>query len=244
MREKHDRLLHECAVDDHCVYIPGRRQHLHYKVIRNCSVATCDAMISRGWRRFGETFFRPICEGCDACRSLRIDASTYAFSRSERRVLKKNRDLLMVMRRPGITRRHLDIFERYHNYMHDKRGWSLYDVTPDTYAASFISGANDYGFEVLYFEEKRLIGVDLIDILPSGISSIYFYYDPGDAHRSLGKFSLLQQIQLAKRKGLRWIYLGYCVDGCQSLMYKRDYHELWELEGRPENTERAAWRKV
>ena len=65
--------------------------------------------------------------------------------------------------------------------------------------------------------------MDLIDIVDDGISSIYCYYDPDYSHLSLGKFSLLKEIDLAKQMGLRWIYLGYYVKGCQSLEYKKDF---------------------
>ena len=85
-------------------------------------------------------------------------------------------------------------------------------VTPCNYYSSFVHGYNDFGYEVLYFEQEKLIGVDLIDILPSGISSIYFYYDPAYANRSLGKYSLLRQIGLARERGLPWVYLGYYVE--------------------------------
>ena len=53
-----------------------------------------------------------------------------------------------------------------------------------------------------YFDEEKLIGVDLIDILENGISSIYFYYDPQFAHYSLGRLSLYNQIKYAKNLGI------------------------------------------
>jgi arginine-tRNA-protein transferase len=114
-------------------------------------------------------------------------------------------------------------------------------VTPQNYYASFVQGYNDFGYEVLYFDGDRLVGVDLIDILPSGISSIYFYYDPASARRSLGRYSLLIQILMAKERHLPWIYLGYYVDGCRSLEYKREYTPLLRLDGRPAEDGEERW---
>ncbi|MEJ2499942.1 MAG: arginyltransferase [Campylobacterales bacterium] len=132
-------------------------------------------------------------------------------------------------------------FIAYHHHMHQRRGWEEQPVTPHNYYTSFVQGHNDFGYEVLYFDNERLIGVDLIDMLPSGISSIYFYYDPEYANRSLGKYSLLRQIIMAQERGLPWIYLGYYVQQCQSLAYKREYGPLRQLQGRPAEEDAAHW---
>jgi arginyl-tRNA--protein-N-Asp/Glu arginylyltransferase len=239
--QENNRLLKECAIEEQCAYLPGYEQTTHYKVISECSSAYCDHLIRRGWRRFGEMFFRPVCAGCTACESVKIDVTQYRFSRSEKRVLKKNSDLKVLIRRPGMTQTHLDLFIAYHHHMHQRRGWEEQPVTPHNYYTSFVQGHNDFGYEVLYFDNERLIGVDLIDMLPSGISSIYFYYDPEYANRSLGKYSLLRQIIMAQERELPWIYLGYYVQKCQSLAYKREYGPLRQLQGRPAEEDEAHW---
>jgi len=236
-----NRLLRECALEEECAYLSDHKQTTHYKIISQCSSAYCDHLIRRGWRRFGEMFFRPICAECHACESIKIDVQGYRFSRSEKRILRKNGDLRVVIRRPGMTQKHLELFAAYHHYMHRRRGWDEQTVTPRNYYASFVHGFNDFGYEVLYFDRGRLIGVDLIDILPSGISSIYFYYEPASAKRSLGRYSLLRQIQMAQERALPWIYLGYYVRECPSLAYKREYAPLWQLQGRPGENETDIW---
>ncbi len=241
MKQESGRLLKECALHETCAYLPGRSQTTHYKIITDCSTHYCDTLVRHGWRRFGEMFFRPVCSDCQACESLKIDAFAYTFSRSQKRILKKNAATRLVVRRPSMSQEHLDLFDAYHRYMHERRGWKRQDVTPQNYYTSFVQGANDYGYEVLYLDGERLIGVDLIDILPSGISSIYFYYDPDYARRSLGHYSLLRQILYAKEEGLRWIYLGYYVEGNESLAYKRDYNPLWQLRGRPDEDAPDRW---
>ncbi len=241
MKTAQNRLLRECALDETCAYLSGRSQTTHFKVISNASAEYCDHLVTRGWRRFGEMFFRPICAGCQACESVKIDVDAYTFSRSEKRVMRKNRHIRTFIRRPSMTRTHLELFVAYHRYMHERRGWEEQPVTPENYYTSFVQGHNDFGYEVLYFDGSRLVGVDLVDILPSGISSIYFYYDPDYARLSPGKYSLLRQILMAKERGLRWIYLGYYVQGCPSLEYKRDYRPQWRLTGRPDEQEKAQW---
>jgi len=238
---KNDRLLRECAMDEQCAYLFEHKQSTHYKIISDCSVENCERHIRQGWRRFGNMFFRPICAECSACESVRIDVGAYEFSRSERRVMRKNEDLQIVIRRPTMTQRHLELFILYHHHMHERRGWEEQTVTPGNYYTSFVQGHNDFGYEVLFFEGRNLLAVDLIDVLPQGISSIYFYYDPEHAKRSLGRFSMLHQIRLAKEYNLPWIYLGYYVQGCPSLEYKREYAPLQQLQGRPAETDEPIW---
>ena len=121
--------------------------------------------------------------------------------------------------------------------MKSKKEWSYNQITPEHYFSSFIDGHNDFGYEVLYFHNDKLIGVDLIDILDDGISSIYFYYDPDYSNYSLGKLSLYQQIKFAQKSNKEWIYLGYYVKDCPSLSYKSHYKPYLTLDGRPDENE-------
>ena len=237
-------LLKECALHEPCSYIEGNAQSIHYKIIQECTKEQCEALILRGWRRFGAMYFRPICPECHACESLKIDVERYTFSKSERRILRKNGQLNTVIRHPTLTREHLDLFERYHRYKHHTRNWDAPKTDPKNYYASFVQGHGDFGYEILYFENDRLIAVDLIDILEEGISALYCYYDPDYNRQSLGRYTLLQQIEFARRLGLRWIYLGYYVQGCQSLEYKADYAPAFLLTGRPEEDEIPIWKEV
>lgn len=234
-------ILKECALHEACSYIPGNTQTIHYKVIQECTKEQCEALILRGWRRFGAMYFRPICQDCRSCESLKIDVANYTFSKSERRILRKNNNLHTIVRHPTMTTEHLELFYRYHAYKHRTRDWDSPKVDPKNYYSSFVHGHGDFGYEVLYFQDDKLIAVDLIDILNDGISSLYCYYDPHHQTLSLGKHTLLEQIALAKRLGLKWIYLGYYVEECRSLAYKANYEPSMQLQGRPEENEIPLW---
>ena len=234
-------LLKEFSLEDKCSYLDGNKQTTHYKLIENCSQEYSQELIERGFRRFGKMYFRPICSDCDECKSIKIDVKNFKFSKSARRVLKKANAIRTYIQRPTLSHEHIRLFEKYHLHMQTKKGWEYSQTTPENYHNSFVSGHNDFGYEVLYFYENELIGVDLIDILPEGISSIYFYYDPDFAHYSLGKLSLYKQIQYAKKADKKWIYLGYYVKDCPSLSYKAEYSPFKTLQGRPNLHEEFKW---
>ncbi|MDH5464712.1 MAG: arginyltransferase [Thiovulaceae bacterium] len=228
--------------DEKCSYLEERLQSTHYQVIDDCTIEHCSTLIHQGWRRFGAMFFRPICPHCEACESVRIDVKKYNFSKSERRVLRKNEDIDIYVGHPTISHEHLALHERYHRFMQEKKGWDYTPTTTQHYYSSFVHGHEDYGHEVLYMYKNKLIGVDIIDFLLDGISSTYFFYDPAFEKRSLGKLSLLKQIEFAKEKGLDWIYLGYYVKDCDSLNYKADYQPQETLQGRPDLHQHTIWK--
>lgn len=233
-----------CMLDYPCSYLPDQKTRMFYRYMRHADQTLVTQLIQRGWRRFGCYFFHPICAHCDACKSLRIDAQNFTFTKSQKRVMKKNRDTLIYIRKPGMTQEHLELYNRYHKFKSETSNWKYTPITPQHYYENFVDGAHDFGKEVLYFIDEKLVGVDLIDITNDGISSIYFYYDPEFSRYSLGTYSLLMQIQLAKQLNLRWIYLGYWVDGCRSFAYKMNFKPMEILDGFPPLESEPTWQPL
>lgn len=234
-------ILKEFSINDKCSYLDGLEQTMHYKIIDDCSKEKCEDFIQRGFRRFGKMYFRPICSTCDECKSIKIDVRNFSFSKSQRRVIRKAKNIRSIIQKPSLTKSHIELFEKYHLHMKDQKDWEYTATTAQGYYNSFVSGANEFGYEVLYFDEERLIGVDLIDILPNGISSIYFYYDPDYKKYALGKLSMYKQIMFAKETDKEWIYMGYYVKDCPSLSYKSHYEPYLTLKGRPAEEDKLIW---
>jgi len=158
-----------------------------------------------------------------------------------RRAIKKASHIQSYIQQPTLTQEHLELFKKYHLHMSETKGWEYQGVTADSYYNSFVNGHNEFGYEVLYYDDDKLIGVDLIDVLDDGISSIYFYYDPDYTSLSLGRVSLYNQIKFAQNSSKKWIYLGYYVEDCPSLSYKSHYKPYLTLRGRPSSEEEYHW---
>jgi len=234
-------LLKEFSLDDKCSYLENKEQTTHYKVIENCSINYNQELVERGFRRFGKMFFRPVCSSCQECQSIKVDVDNYTFSKSAKRIMKKAKNIKSYIQTPNLSQEHINLFEKYHKHMKDKKGWNYQETTADHYYNSFVNGYEDFGYEIVYFDNDKLIGVDLVDILEDGISSIYFYYDPDYSHLSLGKLSLLLQIKFAQEAKKKWIYLGYYVEDCPSLNYKAEYKPYVTLQGRPSQEDKYFW---
>jgi len=70
---------------------------------------------------------------------------------------------------------------------------------------------------------RKLLGVAVTDITSTGKSAVYTFFDPTEAQRSLGHFSILTQIQLTLESALPYLYLGYLIEDCQKMNYKKRY---------------------
>ena len=227
--------------EETCVYLPEERSRIHHRLVDGCTVEAYEAMLERGWRRFGKVFFRPACRLCSQCRSLRLDVDAFEPNRSMRRNRKRNDDLEVRLGTANMSLEHLDLYHRYHRDMSERKGWRDKTVSPTDYFQSFVDGHEEYGHELLYTVGERLVGVALVDILPSALSAVYCYYDPQERDRGLGVFSVLQQVELARRLGRRHVYLGYWIARNASMRYKSRYrpHEL--LVGRPDDDTPPQW---
>jgi len=230
-----------CMLDYECAYLPNKDVRMYYKYIEETTQSYNTALIQRGWRRFGTYFFHPICNGCNECKSIRIDVNKFQTTKSQRKSIKRNSNTEIIIQKPSITQAHIDLYNKYHTFKHQKDGWSHRNISPREYRENFVEGAHDFGKEVLFLKDGKIIGIDLIDILDDGISSIYFYYDPDYARLSLGTYSLLYQIELAKMLDLPWIYLGYWVEECKTFTYKLNFKPLEILDEFPKIDKIANW---
>ncbi len=232
-----------CTLDYECAYLPDKKVRMNYKYIRRSNYDFNSAVIERGWRRFGNYYFYPICNGCNECKSLRIDVENFKPSKSQRKAINRNKNTKYIVQRPSVTQAHINLYNKYHAWRSKKSGWKEHtDISRLEYYENFAEGAHEFGKEVLYYIDDKLVGVDLIDITHDGISAIYFFYDPDYERYSLGIFSLLKQIEFAKLLNKKWVYLGYWVDGCRSFEYKTNFKPLQILDGFPPIEEKPNWK--
>lgn len=204
-----------------CGYLPDRDWRLQYDVVGQATPAEYMTRLKQGWRRFGHSLFRPVCETCQMCRSVRVPVATFRPDRSQKRAWAANAgEVRLEVRPPSVSSEKLDLYDRFHAHQHEAKGWPGHDPkTADDYIESFVENPFATG-EWCYYLGDRLIGVGYVDHLPEGLSAIYFFYDPEERRRSLGTFNVLSVIRGAAAAGLPHVYLGYYVEGCRSLEYK------------------------
>ncbi len=224
-----------------CSYLPGETASLEIRAITNMSSDEYGDLLARGYRRFGWNVFRPACAACSECRSVRIPVDRFTPSASARRVLRSNEHIRAELHPLFATHEHIELYNRYHEFMHQDKGWPGDRITARSYGEEFLSGASQLGRQWLYFDQDRLVGVALMDEAPDAISLVYCFYDPDWRPKSPGTFSILKQLLYAQETGRKYAYLGYLVDGCASMRYKRRFHPLEELLEYPADAVSPEW---
>ncbi|MBS0262390.1 MAG: arginyltransferase [Planctomycetes bacterium] len=224
-----------------CSYLASEQSAYNVRLLPQMSAERYQELLSRGWRRFGWRLFRQKCPTCTQCRGLRLNVAQFRPNRSQRRNLRDNAGLRVVIQPPTLTERHLEMYNAFHADMQIRRGWEGEGIDAAGYGESFLKGGGDWAREFLYYAGEELVGVGLADVVPAALSSVYFYHDPRYRSRGLGVFSVLTQWAYCQTHGLRHQYLGYWIAACPSMAYKSQYepHEL--LAGAPSDAEEPAW---
>ncbi|GGA68712.1 putative arginyl-tRNA--protein transferase [Neiella marina] len=203
-----------------CSYIPGNEEQLLFVLDqRVMNEYGYDYLLAHGFRRSGMDVYRPHCANCNACQSLRIAVADFTPSKSQKRVIAKSKSYQWLVT-DDVSDEHFALYSRYIEQRH--RNGTMY---PPDRQQLIQFGRCDW-LSVLHLEcwyQDQLVAVAITDETPNGLSALYTYFAPELAHRSLGSACILQQIELAKAIGKKYLYLGYQIDACQAMNYKTKF---------------------
>lgn len=211
-----------------CSYLSYETAALEVRLVASMSPQEYSVLLEEGWRRFGMQLFRPVCPSCNQCRSVRIPVDRFTPSASQRRTWRNNQHLRAELHSPFATQEIVNLYNRYQRFMSQHRNWELQQADMDSYFRQFVAGSGCGAKQWLFFDGVTLVGTALMDEVPDAISLVYCFYHPDWRAHSIGTWSILTQLEYAKRKGLANAYLGYWVEACQSLAYKSKYQPLEE----------------
>jgi leucyl-tRNA---protein transferase len=212
-----------------CPYLPGRRERKVFTHLTPSKPADAiDHLLRTGFRRSQNIAYTPYCDGCNACVSVRVLVDEFVPGRSFRRTMEQNRDVV-GRRQPAVaSSEQYDLFRDYVAGRHSDGGMA--DMSVGDYASMI----EDSQLETCLFEYRRrlpgglssefhkwpLVGAALCDTLSDGISMVYSFYDSREPVRGLGTYMILDQIAVARRLGLPYVYLGYWIEGSKKMSYK------------------------
>lgn len=176
-----------------------------------------------GFRRSGAHLYRPHCGDCEACVPTRLPVRLFRLRRRFRRVLGRNADVTVRIEPAAFTGASYELYATYIRERH--ADGDMYPPSPEQFRSFLLTDWSDTRFLATYLD-GRLIAVAVTDVLPNGLSAIYTFYDPDLPRRSLGVFSILQQIHVCRRARLPYLYLGYWIDGAEKMDYKTEYRPI------------------
>lgn len=228
-----------------CPYLPGKMERKVFTHLIGENASDINNMLTQGgFRRSQNIAYRPACETCRSCLSIRVLTSDFTPTKSMQRIAKRNADLIGTEITPSPTSEQYALFRQYLDRRHQEGGMAdmsvldysmmIEDSHVDTMVVEYRRRGPDTA--ITGRGEGELYAVALTDILNDGLSMVYSFFDTGADKRSLGTFMILDHIARSRRYGLPYLYLGYWVAGSKKMDYKIRYnpHEIltsrrWEL---------------
>ncbi|WP_293006635.1 arginyltransferase [Nitrosomonas sp.] len=180
-------------------------------------------LIQAGFRRSGHYVYRPCCEHCQACQSVRINVKTFTSKRTQRRAWKRHQNLVAMQHPLHYQAAHYALYQRYQSKRH--LGGGMDNDCREQYH-NFLLQSYVNSRLVEFHEAGQLRMISIIDILPDGISSVYTFYDADIAHASFGTYNIVWQIEQCRELGLDYLYLGYWIKENQKMRYKANFQSL------------------
>ena len=216
-----------------CPYLPDRTERKVFaRLVGSLAQPLSEALTHSGFRRSQTIAYRPACDACSACVSVRVVTGGFELSRNQKRILRRNADLLREVVPAEATREQFALLRTYLDSRHAGGGMSdmgLFDYvamveeTPvNTHVVEYRSPDPDGG-------SGQLMACALIDVLRDGFSMVYSFYHPGEDARSLGTYMILDHVLAAQRSDSPHVYLGYWVRGSDKMDYKSRFRPMEAL---------------
>lgn len=219
-----------------CPYIEGNEER---KVFTDLSVPNAnelnEALGRVGFRRSQSICYRPACEQCNACVSVRVLAREFKPSKSLKKIKAKNIDLKVEVADAFATPEQFELLRLYLDHRHKTGGMAdmdefefaeMIEQSPvNTRVVEYREPPNDDD----NFKPGKLIACALTDILSDGLSMVYSFFDPESKRASLGTTMIVEHIERCKKIDLSYVYLGYWVKGSSKMDYKTRFKPYEKL---------------
>jgi arginine-tRNA-protein transferase len=188
-----------------------------------------DALWAAGWRHFGPEFFRTSLTEhggrWDIVLPLRVDLARFVPRKSQRRVLRRNADLDVAVGPARITGADREMFARHKRRFRDNVPERLEDFLGDR--PGEVPGPC---LEFRCLRAGETVAVSYLDVGREAVSSVYGMFEPAEAGRGLGTFTLLRELAWARASGKRYAYPGYATVGASHYDYKKRLGALETLD--------------
>ena len=219
-----------------CPYVSGRMERKIFTQLDPLTGPFLNNYLTHaGFRRSQNVIYRPACESCKECRSLRICTDEFSPSRNFKRIVSKNKDLTREPCEALATQEQFELLRLYLKSRHDGGGMSDMDFA--RYEMMVEECAAETRLTEYRNADGKLIACALIDKLDDGISMVYSFFDPSENKRSLGNLMILDHIQVCREDDKPYLYLGYWVSSSQKMNYKARFQPC-EILGK------TGWQKM
>ncbi len=212
-----------------CPYLPGQQERKVFTYLTGERAPDLNDILTQGgFRRSQSIAYRPACETCRACVSVRVVVDEFRPDRDFRRITRRNAGLIGTMGPAQATSEHYSLFRAYLDERHAEGGMATMSVADfkmmveDSHVQTRVVEYRQHGPDsaITGAGSGALKALALTDVMSDGLSMVYSCYDLDESARSLGTYLILDHIEKVRAMGLRYLYLGYWVEGSRKMAYK------------------------
>lgn len=209
-----------------CPYLPEQKSKTLFLTPElEPNIKIYDWLIDKGFRRSGDHVYRPHCENCKACISVRLKVGQLQPSKQQKRCLNKGRRFSTKIQPAKFDLEHFNLFERYINSRH--ADGDMYPTSEKQYKDFILCDwMNTQFLDFIEPTTGQLMGCAVFDQLKDGLSAIYTFFDPDYSKFSPGRLAVLSLLELTEQLNLNYLYLGYWIQNCRKMSYKGEYRPI------------------
>ena len=210
-----------------CSYLHGRIARSQVATPNHLiDTATYSDLVALGFRRSGVFTYRPNCDTCQECQPVRLPVAKFVPNRSQRRAQRGHANLTAHEVPLRFSEEHYQLYHRYQLTRHSGGGMDGDDR--EQYSHFLLQ--THIETRLIEFRENGVLRiVSIIDVLQSGLSSVYTFYDSDISTKSFGTYAILWQIEQCQQLGLPYLYLGYWIRQSRKMAYKTHFRPMETL---------------
>jgi arginine-tRNA-protein transferase len=206
-----------------CPYDMATEAVYHQAIFARLSDDAMGSFLVRGYRRNGNCMYTMHCHACGLCVPIRLKPEHFRPDRNQRRVWKKNQDVVVEIAPLTMSRENTGLLQRFLSTRFPAGRSSA-----ESYYSGFFITSIARCFEIRYRIDGELLGVAIVDAAPAWMNAVYFFFDPDQGWRSPGVLNILTLIHICRTHKIGHLYLGYWIDRRAGMSYKNAFrpHEL------------------
>jgi arginine-tRNA-protein transferase len=223
---KKKKIFLKSSLDFPCSYINGNKERRLYVSFKESKKkkSMITEFTRNGFRRNYDHMYIPVCKNCKLCVSSRINVQDFKLSKSSKRNLNLNKDLVLKNKVVNLNDERFRLFKKYCQVRH--KDGQMKKMNLKEFEIFYYNTHNKTKIYDLLDKKNKLYGSILLDILDDGYSAVYSFFNPIYNTRGLGKNLILRIIQELKLKRKTNLYLGYWVSESKKMSYKISFDSV------------------